>query len=219
AGRLERRDERERPRRRRSVVVGDPEGEVDQGRRQLVEELPRRNRPHARRRLLLQPDHDAALPPRAELDGQHRALADVVLDLVGERMVERPRRDQRDDGGIGHAPSLAPAPVVTPARARRRGIVTNRSTSATPPGAATGTVSAGGGWSPAPHPMGGVTETGMARRDRSGSDARPDAAVAAALAADGAEHEIRSEAEDEAAEQAPRDERLVAELPVHVAEL
>ena len=57
---LRRGDELERPRRRRAVVVGDPEREVDERGRQLVEHAADRRRLHPGRRRVLQPDDDAA---------------------------------------------------------------------------------------------------------------------------------------------------------------
>ena len=106
-GGLRRRDQGERAGRRRAVVVGRPEREVDEGGRQLVQEPSGGDRLDPVRRRVLEPDDDAAALRSPELDGQDGALADLLPHLVRERPRERPRRDERIDGCVGHPSSLA----------------------------------------------------------------------------------------------------------------
>ena len=90
AGSRLRRDERERPRRRRAVVVGEPEREVDERGRQLVERRPRSapaRRPAGA--LAAGLDDDAALPRRGRSGRDHGALPDPLRHLVGEGRATR----------------------------------------------------------------------------------------------------------------------------------
>ena len=91
-----RRDELERARGGRPVVVRDPQGEVDE--RQLVEDALDRRRLDARRRLHPGLDHDAARSAAAEADRHDRALADALRNLVREYARDRAGRDERIDG-------------------------------------------------------------------------------------------------------------------------
>ena len=96
---LERRDQLERPPGRRAVVVGDPERQIDEHGRQLVDDRVHRNELDPRRRLIADLDDDAA-PPRAPERHRHdRAFAGAVGE-VGERPRERACRHQRVDGGV-----------------------------------------------------------------------------------------------------------------------
>ena len=110
-----RRDELERPRGRRAVVVGDPEREIHERARDLVEHLAGRDRIDAGR----QGDADVGdhAPRRAatEGDGEHAPLADALGHLVGERPSQRAGRDERVDGRERHPPSV----LSSPARAGR----------------------------------------------------------------------------------------------------
>ena len=103
-GRPHRRDELERPRRCRAVVLGEPEREIHQRRRQLVHDLLDRPRVDTvRRRLDDVHDH----PARAATPERHRddrALARAVRQLVGELApAERARGDERDYGAEAQA--------------------------------------------------------------------------------------------------------------------
>jgi hypothetical protein len=93
-----RRDESERTGRRGAVVVGEPEGQVDERRRDRADDPFDRDRLDVFRSLLLQADDDAAPARAAERDGDDRALLEPVGE-VRERARERARGDQRIDGG------------------------------------------------------------------------------------------------------------------------
>ena len=80
-----RRDERERAAVRRAVVVGEPERQVDERRRQPGEDRLDGLRVDPLGCLVGDLDDDAAHAPAAEADAHHGALLDVVLDRVGER--------------------------------------------------------------------------------------------------------------------------------------
>ena len=97
-----RRDELERTRGRRAVVVGEPERELDEGRRQLVEDTVDRRRRHARWRLHPGRDDDAAGGGASEADRDDRTDADALRHLVGERTRDRARGDERIDLGKHH---------------------------------------------------------------------------------------------------------------------
>ena len=101
-----RRDELERAGRRRAVVVGEPQREVDERGRDLVEQATDRRRLDPGRRA--DPDvrdHTSRRTP-SEADGDDGALRRPFRHLVGERAGERTGRDQRIDGGEGHASSV-----------------------------------------------------------------------------------------------------------------
>ena len=98
AGTQLRRHELERARRRRAVVVGDPEREIDERRRQLVEHRLDRRRLDPRRRIDSGLDDDAARGTASEADRDDRALLDAFRHLVGERPRDGARGDEWIDG-------------------------------------------------------------------------------------------------------------------------
>jgi tRNA (cmo5U34)-methyltransferase len=110
--RVVRRDERERPRRRRAVVVGEPEREVDERRRQrLGDPLDRRGRDSLRRRDA-DLRHDAPVPRVAEAHHDDGAFSGLLGDLVRERTRDRARGHERIDGREPrHRPRVSAAPV------------------------------------------------------------------------------------------------------------
>ena len=77
-------DELERARRRRAVVVGDPERQVDEHRGDLAEHLAGRGEHDPRRSLDVDLGNHAAGGAAAQADLQDRTLADVVRYVVGE---------------------------------------------------------------------------------------------------------------------------------------
>jgi hypothetical protein len=92
------RDQRQRAGGRGAVVVGEPESEVDERRRERLQHPLGRNGLDVGRRLGIGV-HDNAAPTRvAEGDREHGALPHVVGDLVRERPRERARADDRVDG-------------------------------------------------------------------------------------------------------------------------
>ena len=93
-----RRHELERARRSRAVVVAHPEREIDECRRQLVEDRLDRRGLDPRRRRDSRLDDDAARGAAAEADRNDRALLDSLRHLVGERPRDGPRGDERIDG-------------------------------------------------------------------------------------------------------------------------
>jgi hypothetical protein len=97
--RLLRRDQRERAGRRRAVVVREPEGEIDERRRQRLEHPLCRDGLDVRRRCGVGVDDDAAATRVAEGDREDGAFPNIVPDLVGERPRERACIDDRVDGG------------------------------------------------------------------------------------------------------------------------
>ena len=104
---LGRRHQFERPRRGRAVVVREPQREIDERLRQLVDHVADRRRLHAFGRALLQADDHAAPLGPAEANRDHRSLADLGRNLVRERPRHRPRRDERVDGGVRHRLTVA----------------------------------------------------------------------------------------------------------------
>ncbi len=96
------RDERERPRRRGAVVGGDPEGEVDERRRHLADDLVDGDRVDPLRGAVLERHDDSPRTPPPELHRHDRALADAFVDLVGERTRDGARRHERVDRRKGH---------------------------------------------------------------------------------------------------------------------
>ena len=96
-----RRDERERAGRRRAVVVGDPERELDERRRDLPDHasIGRASTPAGAASSIA--DDDAACARTAERDAHDRAHPDALVDLVGELAARR------------HAPSRADRPMRT----------------------------------------------------------------------------------------------------------
>ena len=97
---LDGRDQLERAARRRAVVVGDPEREVDERGRQLVDDGLDRDRMDPLRGLVHDLDDDPALPRAAERDRDDRTLLRPVRQLVGERPRQRARRHERVDGRV-----------------------------------------------------------------------------------------------------------------------
>ena len=108
------RDQLQRPRRRRAVVVGDPEREIDQRRGQLVQHALDRQRPHADRRRVHHLDDHAPRPRAPEGNRDDGPFPGTVRQLVGELApTEGARRHQRHHGPEAHA--------VEARRRRRRG--------------------------------------------------------------------------------------------------
>ena len=97
-----RRDELERSRGRRAVVVRDPQRQVDEGRRHLVEQPADGRRLDPGRGLDADVRHDPPRRAAAEPDRHDRALREPLGDLVGERPRERPGGNERVDGGQRH---------------------------------------------------------------------------------------------------------------------
>jgi hypothetical protein len=93
-----RRDQSERTSRRGAVVVGEPEGQVDERRRNRADDPLDGNRLDVLRSLLLEADDDAAAARAAERDRDDRALLEPVRE-VRKRPRERACGDQRVDGG------------------------------------------------------------------------------------------------------------------------
>src|SRR5256885_753874 len=88
-----------RPRGSRAVVLGDPERQVDERRRQLVYDTLDRQGPDSRRRRLDNLDNHPARPRAAEGHGHNRALIRAVWEHVGElARAERTRADERNNG-------------------------------------------------------------------------------------------------------------------------
>ena len=92
-------DERERPGRRRPVVLREPEREVDEGGRQLLDDAGDRRDLDPFRSAPVHLDDDTALPPAAERHVDDGALPDPLRNRVREDPGERPRRDEWVDGG------------------------------------------------------------------------------------------------------------------------
>jgi hypothetical protein len=107
---LERRDQLERPSRRRAVVVGDPERQVDEHGRHLVDDRLDGDRFDPGGRLVADVDHDAATPRAAERHRDDRTLARAVGELVREGPRECARGHERIDGRVaGHCPERSRA--------------------------------------------------------------------------------------------------------------
>ena len=104
-------DELESPRGGRAVVVGEPEGEIDERRRQLVEDALDRRRLDAGRCGDSCLDDDAPCRGAAEADRDDRADADVARNLVRERARDGAGGDKRIDLCEGHVITVT-APVV-----------------------------------------------------------------------------------------------------------
>ena len=97
------RDQRQRAGRRRAVVVREPEGEVDERRREGLEHAFGGDGLDVGRRLGVGVDDDAAPPGIAERNREHGSLPNLVLDLVREQPRERAGTDDRIHGGeAGH---------------------------------------------------------------------------------------------------------------------
>jgi hypothetical protein len=93
-----RRDESERAGRRGAVVVGEPEGQVDERRRNRADDPLDGDRLDVLGSLLLEPDDDAAAARAPERDRDDRALLEAVGE-VRERTREGARGYERVDGG------------------------------------------------------------------------------------------------------------------------
>ena len=113
-----RRDELQRARRSRAVVLGQPERQVDERRRELVEDAPDRSCLHPERRRFLQPDDDAAHLRAPEGHRDDRPLPHFLRHLVGERR-EQPRERRRGDRRRRRPPPQ-PRCGLRPRRLRRR---------------------------------------------------------------------------------------------------
>ena len=96
------RDQRQCARRRRAVVVGDPERELDQRGRDLADHSLDRAHVEAGRRLVDPRDDDPARAGASERDPHDRPDADAVVDLVREFARDGPRRHERIDRGEAH---------------------------------------------------------------------------------------------------------------------
>ena len=92
-------DKRQRAGRRGTVVVGEPEGEVDERRRKRLEHAVGRDGIDVGRRLCVGVDDDAAALGVAEANGEDGSLPHLVLDLVGKEPRERASVDDRVDRG------------------------------------------------------------------------------------------------------------------------
>jgi hypothetical protein len=92
--RLVRGDERERPRRRRAIVLAEPEGEVDERCRDGAEDAVHGDGIDVGRRLVLEADDDPAALRTTEAHGDDRPLLEAVGE-VGEGARDRARGDQR----------------------------------------------------------------------------------------------------------------------------
>ena len=96
------RDERQRARGRRSVVVGEPESQIDERGRHRAEDALDGDRLDLRRSLVLEADDDAAPPRPPEGNGDDGALLQPVGE-VGEGTREGTRGHERvDRGEAGH---------------------------------------------------------------------------------------------------------------------
>ncbi len=96
------RDQSKCARRRRSVVVGEPERELHERRGHAVDDRSRIRDLDTRRRPDARLDDDAPNVPGTQHDRDHIPLTDLVGNGVGERSRERPRRDERVDRREGH---------------------------------------------------------------------------------------------------------------------
>jgi hypothetical protein len=94
-----RRDEGERARGGRAVVVREPESEIDERRREGLEDALDRGRLDSFRPLDVDVDDDATALRVAEADLDDRALLRPVGNLVRERARESAGADERVDGG------------------------------------------------------------------------------------------------------------------------
>ena len=102
-------DERQRPPGRRPVVVREPERELDERRRQRLDDALDRSGLHSLGRRVLEADHDPTLPRPTEPHCDDRAPPHVVRDLVRERTRQRAGRHERVDRGVlRHAPQATP---------------------------------------------------------------------------------------------------------------
>src|SRR6266511_1957401 len=101
----------ERATRRRPVVVGEPQRELDQHRRQLLDHALDRHSLYSLRRSHPDLGDDASSPCVAEAHLDHRARAHAVRHLVGELTRERARSHQWIDRREGHAASVVRAKV------------------------------------------------------------------------------------------------------------
>ena len=111
----ERRDERERARRRRAVVLGEPEREIDERRRKLLDDPLDRRDLDPLGRATVDVDDDAARLGAGEAHLDDRALLDLVGHLVGEDpRGQRPGVDERVDRGVAaHAAERSQPPGVS----------------------------------------------------------------------------------------------------------
>jgi hypothetical protein len=94
----------------RAVVVGDPQRQLDERGRQLLDNPFDRDGVDPGRRVDIDVRDDRASSGVAESDFDDRAPSDAVGDLVGELTRERACGDERIDGGVpSDRASLDPA--------------------------------------------------------------------------------------------------------------
>ena len=105
------RDERERASRCRAVVVREPERELDQRRRELLDDALDRRRLYPVRRRHADLRHDAAPARVAEAHLDDGAGADRVWHLVRELAREGARGHERIDGCVRDSASVVGAMV------------------------------------------------------------------------------------------------------------
>ena len=106
------RDQRERASRRRAVVLRDPERELDERLRQLLDDALDRRRLDAFRRRDVDLVDDTSPLRVAEPHLDDRARLNVVRDLVRELARERARRYERIDRGIAGHPRQPTEPAA-----------------------------------------------------------------------------------------------------------
>ena len=135
--RVVRRDERERARRRRAVVVGEPQREIDERRRQRLGDALDRRRLDAVRRRDVDLGDDAAPPRVAEPHLDDRALLRLVRHLVRERPRDRARGHERIDGGVPLTEPTVPGAMVGADEPAATGIPTPTSPRCSPRSRAT----------------------------------------------------------------------------------
>ncbi len=90
-------NQRQRPGRRRPVVVGEPERELDEWRRHPVDDGARIGDVDTTRSRDVEVDDDATHVARAELNRDDITLRDVVRNAIRERTSEGARGDERVD--------------------------------------------------------------------------------------------------------------------------
>ena len=103
--RLLRRDERQSARRSRAVVLGEPEGEVDERRGHALRDALHRGRLDALGRLDTNLGDDAPAPRIAEANLDDGATLHSVRHLVGEGAGDRAGGNERVDGGEAPHPA------------------------------------------------------------------------------------------------------------------
>ena len=100
-------DEGKRASRRRAVVIGDPQRELDELAGQLIHDALDGRDLHTLWRRNVERGHDSAPPDVAETNLDNRASSHIVRHLVGELTREGARRHERIDGSeAGHTCSV-----------------------------------------------------------------------------------------------------------------